>query len=66
MNVKPKINASPHFYVLDLVSKQEISCKYTVSSIGENAREEKPLDFGILEAQLESGQGLWAGGWSGG
>ena len=66
MDAKPKINASQHFYILDLVSGQEISSKYTISSIGGDDRQGKPLEFGVLEAQLQFGQGIWAGGWSGG
>ena len=66
MDAKPKINASQHFYILDLVSGQEISSKYTIQSIGGNDCQGKPLEFGVLEAQLKFGQGIWAGGWSGG
>ena len=66
VDAKPKINATQHFYVLDLVSGQEITSKYTVLSIGGKDREGNPMEFGMLEAQLEFGQGVWAGGWSGG
>ena len=66
MDAKPKINASQHFYVLDIVSGQEIASTYTISSVGGKDREGKPLEFGVLEARLKFGEGVWAGGWSGG
>ena len=66
VDAKPKINASQHFYVLDLVSGQEISSTYSVLSVGGRDRDGNPMEFGMLEAKLEFGQGVWAGGWSGG
>ena len=66
VDAKPKINASQHFYVLDLVSGKEIPAKYSVLSVGGKDREGNPMEFGMLEAQLEYGQGVWAGGWNGG
>ena len=66
MDAKPKINASQHLYILDLVSGQEISSNYTISSIGGNDRQGKPMEYGVLQGQLAFGQGVWAGGWSGG
>ena len=66
VDAKPKINASQHFYILDLVSRQEIISRYSVLSIGGKDRDGNPMEYGMLEAQLEFGQGVWAGGWSGG
>ena len=66
VDARPKINASQHFYVLDLVSGKEIPGTYSVLSVGGKDREGNPMEFGMLEAQLEFGQGVWAGGWSGG
>ena len=66
VDARPKINASQHFYILDLVSGKEIASTYSVLSIGGKDRDGHPMEFGMLEAQLEFGQGVWAGGWSGG
>ena len=66
VDAKPKINASQHFYVLDLVSGKEIASTYSVLSMDGKDSDGNPMELGMLEAQLEFGQGVWAGGWSGG
>jgi len=67
IDAKPKItNPGDHFYILDLVSGKEIPSKYSVQNRGGKGRDGQPMEFGVLEAEIAYGKGVWAGGWGGG
>jgi len=67
IDAKPKItNPGDHFYILDLVSGKEIPSKYSVQYRGGKGRDGQAMEFGVLEAEIEYGKGVWAGGWGGG
>jgi len=66
IDAKPKITNPGDFYILDLVSGKEIPSKYSVQYRGGKDRDGQPMEFGVLEAEIEYGKGVWAGGWGGG
>ena len=54
VDARPKVNASQHLYVLDLVSGQEITSKYSVLSVGGTDRDGNPIEYRKLEVSTAS------------